>query len=130
MRAADLLYATAMLQIDTRELGSGITVVTLAGKITLGPESHQIESVVKDLLKQNRRKLIFDLSGITYIDSTGLGILTFCSSRATEAGGKLCIAGAASLPARLFHITRLDTIIALYPSVEAARESLAAGTSG
>jgi anti-sigma B factor antagonist len=125
-----LLYATAMLlKLDIRAIEPDITAVVLGGKITLGRESQQIETSVKDLLGEGHKNIILDLSGITYVDSTGLGIVTFCSSHVTQAGGKFAVAGATGLPAKLFQMTRLDTIIRLYPSLEAACQAIAAAPS-
>lgn len=112
-----------LLQIETRQVGPDITVLTFTGKITLGRESQRIEMLVRDLLAQNQKKLVFDLSGVGYIDSTGLGILTFCSASAAEAGGALRVAGASGIADRLFKITKLDQILNFYPNVEAACES-------
>ncbi len=115
-----------LLEIDTREVEPDITVVTFSGKITLGRESQRIELLVKELLEQNHKKVVFDLSGVTFIDSTGLGIITFCSASAAQAGGALRVAGATGLPEKLFHITKLDSIIGLFPTVEAACQNLSA----
>ena len=115
-----------LLNVDTRRIEPDITVVVLSGKITLGRESQQIEELVKELVSEGQRKFILDISGVNYIDSTGMGIITFCCSHLTQAAGKFAVAGATGLPAKLFHMTKLDTIIRLYPSVETACEAFAA----
>src|SRR5216684_1823312 len=69
-----------MLEIEVQDAVLGITVLKFSGRITMGPESAGIEVLVRKLLGENRKKLVFDLSGVNYIDSTGLGILTFCSA--------------------------------------------------
>ncbi len=109
-----------LLQIDTKQVEPDVTVLTFSGKITLGRESQRIEMLVKDLLHQNHKKLVFDLAGVTYIDSTGLGIITFCSAEAQTSGGALRIAGASGIAEKLFQVTKLDKIISLYPTVEQA----------
>ncbi|MBI3696483.1 MAG: STAS domain-containing protein [Acidobacteria bacterium] len=109
-----------LLQIDTKQIEPDVTVLTFSGKITLGRESQRIEMLVKELLQQNRKKLVFDLAGVTYIDSTGLGIITFCSATAQAGGGALRVAGASGIAEKLFQMTRLDKIIPLYPSVDQA----------
>lgn len=115
-----------LLNVDTRRIEPDITVVVLSGKITLGRESQQIEELVKDAVDQGQKKIVLDISGVTYIDSTGMGIITFCCSHLTQAAGKFAVAGATGLPAKLFHMTNLDTIIRLYPSVETACAAFAA----
>ena len=52
----------------------------------MGPESAGIEVLVRKLLGENRKKLVFDVTAVDYIDSSGLGILTL-SSAMMQAGG-------------------------------------------
>ncbi len=113
-----------ILQIETRKLEPDAAIVQFTGKITLGRESQRIETVVDELLKDGFRKFVFDLGGVTYIDSAGLGMITLCSGKATQAGGVLRVAGATGLAAKLFKITRLDTVIPFYATVEEASQGL------
>ncbi len=117
-----------LLQIETKQVQPDITVLTFTGKISLGRESQRIEMLVRELLVQGHKKLVFNLAGVDYIDSTGLGILTFCSASVSEAGGALRVAGASGIADRLFRMTKLDQILSFYPNVEAACENFAAST--
>ena len=112
------------LQTETRRVEPDIVVLHFSGRITLGPESEILEPLVKDLLHQNERKFIFDLTGVERIDSTGAQIITDCFFTVRGAGGGLRLAGASERVARLFRITRLDTLVPLYPTVAVAREGL------
>jgi anti-anti-sigma factor len=114
-----------LLQIETKQVQPDITVLTFTGKITLGRESQRVEMLVNDLLSKNQKKLVFDLTGVGYIDSTGLGIVTLCSATVAEAGGALRVAGASGLADRLFKATKLDQILSFYPNVEAACQDFA-----
>jgi anti-anti-sigma regulatory factor len=67
----------------------------------MGPESEGIELRVRKLLGENRKKLVFDLSGENYIDSAGLGVLTLCSAMMRAGNGALRVAGAQPLPQKL-----------------------------
>jgi anti-sigma B factor antagonist len=95
-------------------------VIQLAGKITLGPECQQIEWLIADLLSQGEARIVFDLSGVELIDSTGLGIIVFCAGKVKEAGGELRVAGARGDVEHLLKMTHVDHIIALYPNTAAA----------
>ena len=110
------------LQTETRRVEPDIVVVQFAGRITLGPESQIIEPLVNDLLRQNQKKLIFDLSGVERIDSTGMLTIAHCFFMLRAAGGGLRLAGASESVARLFKMTRLDTVLPFYPTVAAACE--------
>jgi len=99
-------------------------VITLRGKLMLGEEAAQLEALVPSLLQNGRRHLIFDLSGVTHIDSTGIGRFIDAYARIGKVGGQLRLAGATGAVRDSFRVTRLDTIFKFYPTVEAAREGL------
>jgi len=54
-----------------------------------------------------------DLSGLIYIDSSGLGTLVTINKRTKEKNGKLVLAGAQGLPLDLIKRTRLDKVFVL-----------------
>jgi len=111
------------LQIQTTRVEPDIVVVHLSGSITSGPESQAVvEPLVRDLLNQSEKKLIFDLTGVEETDSTGLKIIIHCFLAARTAGAELRLASASANVARLFKITRLDTVLPWYPTVAAACE--------
>jgi len=111
------------LQVNTTRVEPDIVVVHFSGSLTSGPESQLIaEPLVSDLLHQNDKKLIFDLTGVEQIDSTGANIIVQCFLAARAASGGLRLAGASAKVARVFRITRLDAVIPSYPTVAAACE--------
>jgi anti-sigma B factor antagonist len=119
------------LQIQTTRVEPDIVVVHLNGRMTSRLESRIVEPVVNDLLNQKQRKFIFELTGVEEIDSTGANILIQCFLSARKTGAGLRVAGASANVARLFKITRLDTVLPVYPTVAAACEgfTLTPGTS-
>jgi anti-sigma B factor antagonist len=123
-----LLYAgyeltDMVLQVETKRLPGGITVLALTGRMTLGRESQQIESTVGELLRQGEKKLIFDLFGVDYVDSSGIGIIAHSTAVARQAGGGLHVAGATGKVLHVFRAMRLEMIVPSYPTVEAAVEA-------
>ena len=58
----------------TREY-SGITLVDLSGRISLGDGSALLRKTVRDLLEEGRTKIILNLGDVNYIDSAGIGEL-------------------------------------------------------
>ncbi len=109
------------LRVQTRSIEPDIVVVEFAGRLTLASEeSDRIESQLNKLLREHPGKLIFDLSGVERIDSTGLGILVYCFPVARRAGGRLRLVDARGAVQKEFAATRLDRIIRVYPTVEAA----------
>jgi anti-sigma B factor antagonist len=112
-----------LLQIDTDRIEPDIMLLSFTGKIALGRESQRIETLVRDFRDQNEKKFIFDITHVDHLDSTGIGIIAFCFGTLARSGGALRIAGAQGKVLQLFQVTRLDTILSLYPTVEdAARD--------
>jgi|SRR5580700_6607287 anti-sigma B factor antagonist len=113
-----------VLSITTRKHGDDISVVELAGRITLGKESGQIETTLIRLLSEGARKFVIDLSKVDYLDSTGIGRIAYSFGKITQAGALARVSGAKGLVMDLFRITRLDSVIRFFPDVASACESL------
>jgi anti-sigma B factor antagonist len=82
-----------------------------------------VEPLVNDLLDQNEKRLVFDLTGVENIDSTGANIVIRCFLAALAAGAGLRVACASRKVARLVTITRLDAVLPVYPTVASACEA-------
>ncbi len=108
------------LTITTRKCEPDITVIEIGGRITLGSESSQIETYVLKSLNEGAQKLIFDLSQVSYIDSTGIGKIAYCSGKISQRGAHAAVAGASGLVLDVFKLTRLDTVIRFFPDIRSA----------
>ena len=111
------------LLIQTKKMEPDITVLEFAGKIRMGPDCQRVEEIVLDLLSQSNKKFIFDLSAVEYVDSSGMGSIAYCFAKVTRAEGGLRVAGLDERLKPLFRMTRMDTVIAFYPTVLAAAQS-------
>ena len=109
-----------ILTIERKQLDPDIAVLEMAGRICLGSASQQVEWSLADLLKQNQKKIVFDLSGVTVLDSTGVGIIVMCFGKMKKAGGDLRVAGAKGLVEEVLKMTKVDRIISLYPTAAEA----------
>lgn len=112
------------LEFHKRSVEPDLVVFELGGKIVFGPESETIQKLVQEALYRGEKKLIFDLSRVEYIDSTGLGAIVHCVSAAKSAGGALRLAATSEPVRRKLKTSKLDMILPLYPTVEAACEDL------
>ncbi len=109
-----------ILEINRKQIEPDFAVLEMKGRITLGRESQRIETIVRELLAENVRRLVFDMSGVEYADSSGLGILTFCFATVKKSGGALRLANPGARVKDLLHFTLLDKIFSIYPSLEEA----------
>jgi anti-sigma B factor antagonist len=112
-----------MLEIQTKELPSNVVVLEIKGRITLGRESKQLEWAVENLVGEGRKKVILDFSGVTNIDSTGIGIVVMSAGHLKKAGGELRVAGATAHVEEVLKITNVNQIVVLHPSTAAAAAS-------
>ncbi len=101
----------------------GITVLQLTGRVTLGQESNQLRTRIKELLTQGKTRLIFDLAGVSYIDSAGLGTLVAGYTSAQSQGASIKLANLTKKFNEQLHITKLVTIFDVYESVADAVKS-------
>ncbi len=90
----------------------------------LGPEGQLLERTVDELLAGGYRNFVFDLAGVTHIDSTGIGRCIASLNKIMAAGGKLHMAAAVKPVREGFHVTRLDRIFRFFDDVDAARAAL------
>jgi anti-anti-sigma factor len=112
------------LGIERLDGEGAVSVIVLRGKLMLGQDCQQLEAVIPELLKDGRTKLIFDLSGVTHIDSTGIGRFIDTYSRLIKVNGKMRMAGAGGAVRDSFRVTRLDTVFSFFATVEEARAGL------
>ncbi|HDR05965.1 MAG TPA: anti-sigma factor antagonist [Candidatus Marinimicrobia bacterium] len=85
--------------------------------------SREFKEIVQELIKEFNY-LIFDCSGMDFMDSTGLGALVSSLKYINQASGKLTIANLQSKPRIVFEITRAYKIFDVYNTVEEAEKAL------
>jgi anti-sigma B factor antagonist len=113
-----------MLEIQSRQLPPDIVVLEITGRITIGRECKQLEWATDSLVhEKQQKKIIFDLSGVTHIDSTGVGILVMSAGQVKEAGGQLRLAAVSQ---HVQHVLKLTSVDKLVPCTETVNEAAAA----
>jgi anti-sigma B factor antagonist len=111
-----------ILNVQRKNVEPSIAVLEMTGRIAMGSDSQRIEWGLAELLKENYRKVVFDLTEVTFLDSSGIGILMMCHAKLKKVGGALHIAGARGMVKETLEMTSLDKIVHIYPTaVEAAQ---------
>ena len=95
-------------------------MVALSGRLVLGKDLDRMETAVKGLVAAGQKRIVFDLSTLDYADSAGIGTMVSCLTHIKKAQGELRVAGANARVARLFKLTGIDHLLALYASVSEA----------
>jgi|SRR5271169_3135593 len=111
-----------ILNVQRKKVEPDIAVLEMSGRITMGSDSQKIEWGLAELLKENQKKVIFDLTGVTYLDSSGIGILMMCHAKLKKAGGTLRIAGAGGMVEETLELTSVNKIVRFYPTTAEAAE--------
>jgi anti-sigma B factor antagonist len=99
--------------------------VDCVGRIVFGEESASLRDTVKKLLPENRR-LLLQLSEVAYVDSGGLGTLVGLFLSARKAGAAMKLASPTPRVSELLEITKLGTVLEVYPSEDLAVRSFQA----
>jgi anti-sigma B factor antagonist len=105
-----------------------IVVVDCVGRIVFGEESADLRDTIKMVIGQSK-KIILNLSGVTYIDSGGLGTLVSLYTTARNSGGAIKLANLTQRVDDLLQVTKLVTIFDVYESEQAAIDSFKKGAA-
>ena len=62
------------VKLSTRQVGD-VTVIDVAGRITLGEGSSALRDALRELVGKNQKKILLNLGEVSYIDSSGIGEL-------------------------------------------------------
>jgi anti-anti-sigma factor len=100
-------------------------LIALQGRLMLGPEGQELERLVSQLLAKGYRQFVFDMSGVTHIDSTGIGRCIASLNMIMQKGGKLHMAAAAGQVREGFRVTRLDRVFRFFEDVPTAQSAFA-----
>ena len=102
---------------------SGITVVDLSGRITLGEGSAMLREMVRDLLDKGQRKIVLNLGDVNYIDSSGIGELVSGFTTVKNQGGELKLLNLTKKVHDLLQITKLYTVFDVHNDEHSALSS-------
>jgi anti-sigma B factor antagonist len=100
-----------------------VEIISLQGKITIGAGDTQLREVISNAINAGKTNVLLDLSGVTTIDSSGIGELVGSYTTVTNRGGKLKLL---HLPAKLnelLHVTQLITVFEVYDNEQEAVSS-------
>jgi anti-sigma B factor antagonist len=110
------------VKVTIQEVG-GVSVVGLNGRIVLGEESNALRETVKGLMAEGKKKVVLNMSNVTYIDSAGLGILVAAYVSAKTQGAMIRLCALGHKFREVLQITRLLTIFEVYETPAAAIDS-------
>ena len=109
------------LVLETHDHGD-VTVVSVKGEVDLYT-APSLKERIADLVGAGRVRIAVDLTGVEFMDSTGLGVLIGGLKRSKEAGGSLALVGPREPVVKVLSITGLDKVFPIHETVEQAASS-------
>jgi anti-sigma B factor antagonist len=100
-----------------------VSVVDVAGRITLGEGSSALRDTIKDLLSNGHMKILLNLGDVSYIDSSGIGELVSGFTTVTNKGGQLKLLNLNKRVKDLLQITKLYTVFDVHEDEASAVRS-------
>lgn len=113
-----------MLEIQTKTAEPEIVILEISGRLTMGRECKQLEWSTENLVRENKKKIVFDLSGVTHIDSTGVGIIVMSAGQIKQAGGQLHVCANGHVE-KVLKLTNVDKVVGLHGTLASASEFVA-----
>lgn len=120
---ADARSPHVMSLTTTERQLNGVTVVDLNGRLVLGEESALLREELKNLASRGQTKILLNLAGVTYMDSSGLGVLVGGLTTLAGQRGQLKLLNLTKKIHDLLQMTRLLTVFEVHTSEAAALES-------
>ena len=105
----------AELNINERQAGD-VTVLDMSGKITIGEGSVSLRTAIRRLLEEGKKRILLNLAGISYVDSSGIGELVSSYTAINKEGGQLKLLNLTQKIQDLLTITKLLTVFDVYDS--------------
>jgi anti-sigma B factor antagonist len=115
---------TDMFSVSNERRDGSRGVIILEGEVDIYTAPRFKESML-ELLDGGVQKLVVDLSGVTFIDSTALGVLIGGLRRLRDGGGEMTLVVTTSSVERVLTITGLDKVFSIHDTRGAALAALA-----
>jgi anti-sigma B factor antagonist len=113
----------------THQVEPDITVFEISGRLNLGSLLQSVEYSVQTLINSGVRKLVIDVTGLTLIDSSGIGVLVSCGGLMDQLGGQVRVAGAQGSVAKVFEMVHMDRIVPVDADLSSACRNFSGGAA-
>ena len=110
------------VKLSTRQVGD-VSVVDVAGRITLGEGSSALRDLMREMVGKGQKKILLNLGEVSYIDSSGIGELVSGFTTVTNSGGELKLLNLNKRVKDLLQITKLYTVFDVHEDEASAIRS-------
>ena len=116
------------LDIQIRQMTGGVAVLDLSGRVTLGQEAAVLRDTLHQMSAAGQKQSLLNLAGVSYLDSSGLGVLVAAFASITNRGGQLKLLNMSSKLKNVLVVTKLYTVFEVFEDESAAISSFTAST--
>jgi anti-anti-sigma factor len=109
------------MEFTRREI-SGIVILTLVGEIEIY-NTGAVQAEVKTLIAEKKARVVLNMEAVPFIDSTGIGMVLQFQKNLRASGGALKLAKVSPAVDKVFHLTKLNSILEIFDSEEDAMSS-------
>ena len=121
----NLLQREVMMELQVRELENGIRLMTLNGQLDIDG-TNQIETQLAELCAGENQRILLDLSGVSFLASIGIRLLTLTAKSIVSRNGKIVLLHPTPDVQHVLDVTGIPTMIPVYDSFESAETILLA----
>ena len=113
-----------MAELDVKERQAGdVTILDLRGEVRIGDASVALRDAIRKLVDGGKTKVLLNLAGVKYMDSTGIGELIANYTTLSRKGGQLKLLNLTERIQNLLVITKLLTVFDAYDNEAEALKS-------
>ncbi len=107
------------MKLKTR-MQDSVLILEVKGKVMGGPDATVFQDTIKSEISNGNKKFIFDLGGVDWMNSSGLGILIGGLSALRKSGGDLRLSSVTEKIDEVLRITKLDKVFDIYSTTDEA----------
>lgn len=113
-----------MAELDVKERKEGdVTILDLSGEVRIGEGSIALRDAIRGLADKGNKKILLNLAGVKYIDSSGIGELIANYTTVSRQGGQLKLLNLTDRIQNLLVITKLVTVFDSFENEKTALDS-------
>jgi anti-sigma B factor antagonist len=107
------------LEVQTRQADNGVTVVAPTGRLDVAG-APALKDAIGEALKNGQARVVIDMEGVSFVDSTGLGSVIAALKQIRSSQGDLRLAAPNQQVRVVLELTTLDRVFPYYSTVEEA----------
>lgn len=102
------------------KIENNVAILSFKGDLLGEPDTSNVRNKIHSLVTDNMKRIVIDLGGVNYMNSSGIGTLIACLTTVRNGGGELRLANVGGKVQNLFVITQLVKVFDTYETVERA----------